>query len=114
MSTYPYTRTGTRTLCGPGIYCEDGTKTSSGTGKCPAGYDYTATGVKSLAECSGTPKKKSSGSTCSYNSQCSSGYCKVRHCSKTCVLQCARSDAQAVYSEAALLGRASLVTVVRV
>ena len=40
--------------------------------------------------------KKSSGSTCSYNSDCSSGYCKVRHCSKTCVFQCAHSAAQAV------------------
>ena len=40
--------------------------------------------------------KKSSGSTCSYNSDCSSGSCKVRHCSKTCVFQCAHSAAQAV------------------
>ena len=47
--------------------------------------------------------KKSSGSTCSYNSDCSSTYCKVRHCSKTCVFQCAHSAAQAVYSEDRLL-----------
>ena len=84
------------------------------SGSCSSGGSSSSGGSTSTSSTSTSYSTKSSGSTCSYNSQCSSGYCKVRHCSKTCVLQCARSDAQAVYSEAALLGRASLVTVVRV
>ena len=49
---------------------------------CSSGY------TKTSYQC--YPSKKSSGSSCSYNSQCSSGYCKVCHCPKTraCVCVC--------------------------